>query len=85
LNKTEMIEAVAKSADISKAAAGRAVEAVISSVRSSLKKGQMVTMVGSMLANVLRVADVIHAQVRQLRLRQQKFQNLGLVKRSKMR
>jgi DNA-binding protein HU-beta len=46
LNKTEMIEAVAKSADISKAAAGRAVEAVISSVRSSLKKGQMVTMVG---------------------------------------
>jgi DNA-binding protein HU-beta len=46
LNKTEMIEAVAKSADISKAAAGRAVEAVISSVRASLKKGQMVTMVG---------------------------------------
>jgi DNA-binding protein HU-beta len=46
LNKTEMIEAVAKSADISKAAAGRAVEAVIASVRGSLKKGQMVTMVG---------------------------------------
>jgi len=46
LNKTEMIEAVAKSADISKAAAGRAVEAVIASVRSTLKKGQMVTMVG---------------------------------------
>lgn len=46
MNKTEMIEAVAKSADISKAAAGRAVEAVIASVRGSLKKGQMVTMVG---------------------------------------
>jgi DNA-binding protein HU-beta len=46
LNKTEMIEAVAKSADISKAAAGRAVEAVIASVRGTLKKGQMVTMVG---------------------------------------
>ncbi len=46
MNKTEMIEAVAKSADISKAAAGRAVEAVIASVRSTLKKGQMVTMVG---------------------------------------
>ena len=41
-----MIEAVAKSADISKAAAGRAVEAVIASVRGTLKKGQMVTMVG---------------------------------------
>lgn len=46
MNKTEMIEAVAKSADISKAAAGRAVEAVIASVRGTLKKGQMVTMVG---------------------------------------
>jgi DNA-binding protein HU-beta len=46
LNKTEMIEAVAKSADISKAAAGRAVEAMIASVRGSLKKGQMVTIVG---------------------------------------
>ncbi|MCE2989568.1 MAG: HU family DNA-binding protein [Burkholderiales bacterium] len=46
MNKTEMIEAVAKSADISKAAAGRAVEAMIASVRGSLKKGQMVTIVG---------------------------------------
>jgi DNA-binding protein HU-beta len=41
-----MIESVAKSADISKAAAGRAVEALIASVRGSLKKGQMVTLVG---------------------------------------
>ncbi len=46
MNKTEMIETVSKSADISKAAAGRAVEAVIAAVRGSLKKGQMVTMVG---------------------------------------
>ncbi len=46
MNKTEMIETVSKSADISKAAAGRAVEAVIAAVRTSLKKGQMVTMVG---------------------------------------
>jgi DNA-binding protein HU-beta len=41
-----MIETVSKSADISKAAAGRAVEAVIGAVRTSLKKGQMVTIVG---------------------------------------
>jgi DNA-binding protein HU-beta len=41
-----MIESVAKSADISKAAAGRAVEALIASIRGSLKKGQMVTLVG---------------------------------------
>jgi DNA-binding protein HU-beta len=46
LNKTEMIETVSKSADISKAAAGRAVEAMIGAVRTSLKKGQMVTIVG---------------------------------------
>ena len=46
MNKTEMIETVSKTADISKAAAGRAVEAMISSVRGSLKKGQMVTIVG---------------------------------------
>lgn len=46
MNKTEMIETVSKSADISKAAAGRAVEAVIGAVRTSLKKGQMVTIVG---------------------------------------
>jgi DNA-binding protein HU-beta len=46
LNKTEMIETVSKTADISKAAAGRAVEAMIGAVRTSLKKGQMVTIVG---------------------------------------
>jgi len=41
-----MIETVSKTADISKAAAGRAVEAMITAVRGSLKKGQMVTIVG---------------------------------------
>ncbi len=46
MNKTEMIETVSKTADISKAAAGRAVEAMISAVRGSLKKSQMVTIVG---------------------------------------
>ena len=46
MNKTEMIETVSKSADISKAAAGRAVEAMVIAVRGSLKKGQMVTIVG---------------------------------------
>ena len=46
MNKTEMIEQVAKSADISKAAAGRAVDAMVVAVRASLKKGNMVTLVG---------------------------------------
>lgn len=46
MNKTEMIDAVAKSADISKAAAGRAVDAMLANIRTTLRKGQMVTMVG---------------------------------------
>jgi DNA-binding protein HU-beta len=46
MNKTELIEQMAKQADISKAAAGRALEGMVSAVRSSLKKGNMVTLVG---------------------------------------
>jgi DNA-binding protein HU-beta len=46
VNKIELIEHVAKQADISKAAAGRALEAVVSGIRSSLKKGNSVTLVG---------------------------------------
>jgi DNA-binding protein HU-beta len=41
-----MIEAIAKSADISKAAAGRALEATVASIRTSLRKGGSVTLVG---------------------------------------
>jgi DNA-binding protein HU-beta len=46
VNKTELIEHIAQQADISKAAAGRALEAVIGGVRSTLKKGEAVTLVG---------------------------------------
>ena len=46
VNKTELIEHIAKSADISKAAAGRALDATIAAVKGSLKKGQAVTLVG---------------------------------------
>ncbi len=46
MNKTELIEHVSKTADISKAAAGRAVEGMIAGIRTSLKKNQMVTLVG---------------------------------------
>ncbi len=46
MNKIELIEHIAKQADISKAAAGRALEAVVGGVRSSLKKGNSVTLVG---------------------------------------
>jgi len=46
VNKAELIEHVARQADISKAAAGRALEAVVSGIRSSLRKGNSVTLVG---------------------------------------
>jgi DNA-binding protein HU-beta len=46
LNKADMIEHIAQSAEISKLAAERAVDALVGAVKSSLKKGQMVTLVG---------------------------------------
>jgi DNA-binding protein HU-beta len=46
VNKAELIEHIAKQADISKAAAGRALEALIGGVRSTLKKGGTVSVVG---------------------------------------
>ena len=46
VNKQELIDAVAKSADISKAAAGRALDSAIIAIKGSLKKGQTVTLVG---------------------------------------
>jgi len=46
VNKSELIDQVAKSADISKAAAGRAIDAAIAAIRGTLKKGGMVTLVG---------------------------------------
>jgi DNA-binding protein HU-beta len=46
VNKNEMIEHIAKQADVSKAAAGRALDAVIGGVRTTLRKGGSVTLVG---------------------------------------
>lgn len=46
MNKSELIEAVAASADIPKAAAGRAVDAVIEAVTNALKSDDQVVLVG---------------------------------------
>ncbi|MDN5869309.1 MAG: HU family DNA-binding protein [Nitrococcus sp.] len=46
MNKSELIEVVAQSADISKAAASRAVDAFVASVTDALKEGDQVTLVG---------------------------------------
>ncbi len=46
MNKAELIEAVADGADLSKADAGRAIDAVVGAVTKSLKRGQQVSIVG---------------------------------------
>jgi len=46
VNKSELIEHIAKQADISKAAATRALEAMIGGVKSTLKRGGSVSLVG---------------------------------------
>ncbi|WP_297451642.1 HU family DNA-binding protein [Ferrovum sp.] len=46
MNKSELIEQMADAADISKAAAGRALEGAISAIQSTLKKGGQVSLVG---------------------------------------
>jgi DNA-binding protein HU-beta len=46
MTKAELVEAVAKAADIPKAAAEKAVSAFISSVSGALKQGERVTLVG---------------------------------------
>ncbi|HEY8569745.1 HU family DNA-binding protein [Microbulbifer harenosus] len=46
MNKSELIEAIAASADIPKAAAGRALDAMVESITDALKKGDQVALVG---------------------------------------
>lgn len=46
MNKSELIEHIAQQADISKAAAGRALEAVIGGIQTALKKGDTVSLLG---------------------------------------
>lgn len=46
MNKTELIESIADDADISKAAAARALEAMMEAVKRTLKNGDSVSLVG---------------------------------------
>ncbi len=46
MNKTELVDAIAESADLSKADASRAVDAFINTVTNTLKNGDPVTVVG---------------------------------------
>lgn len=46
MNKTELIAAVADAAELSKAEAGRAVDAVFDAITDSMKSGDKVSLVG---------------------------------------
>ncbi len=46
MNKSELIDAIAKSCDISKASAGNALDGALTAIKNALKNGQSVTLVG---------------------------------------
>ena len=46
MNKTELVEHIAKATDTSKAAASRSLDAMVDAVRKTLKKGGTVSLVG---------------------------------------
>jgi DNA-binding protein HU-beta len=46
MNKGDLVEQMAQAAEISKSAAERAVDALITAVKTSLRKDEMVTLVG---------------------------------------
>ncbi len=46
MNKAELIDAVAEAADLPKASATRAVDALLDNITGALKKGDQVTIVG---------------------------------------
>ena len=56
MNKTEFIEAVAKEADATKAAAGQVVNAVITVIEKSLKKGNAIQITGFGTFDVIKRA-----------------------------
>lgn len=46
MNKSELIDVIADAAEISKASAGKALDATVEAIKAALKEGDMVTLVG---------------------------------------
>lgn len=57
MNKTELIDRIAAKADISKAAAGKALDAALEAVQEELVKGQPVTLIGFGTFDVAKRAE----------------------------
>jgi len=56
MNKAELIEIAAKEADISKAAAGKALDGIMAAVVKAVSKGDNVTLVGGTFKSAKRAA-----------------------------
>lgn len=67
MNKSQLIEKIAAGADISKAAAGRALDAIIASVTESLKEGDDVALVALVLLLLKSVLPVLVATRKQVK------------------
>jgi DNA-binding protein HU-beta len=46
MNKSELIEAVASAADLTKADAGRAIDATVAAITNTLSKGESLSLIG---------------------------------------
>jgi len=87
MNKSELIDAVASGADLSKADATRATDAVLDSIIETLGKGDQVNLVGFgtfRYANVQPGAAVIRRPARQFRSRRPNHLASRLAKPSRM-
>ena len=70
MNKSELIDQIAKAAGISKASAGRSLDATTAAITKALKKGDLVTLIGFgslYVGKALNAMAVIHVQAPQLR------------------
>lgn len=83
MNKTDLINAVAEQADLTKKEAGSAVDAVFESIQQSLSKGEKVQLIGfgnfEVRERAARKGRNLK-QVKKLKFLQVKFQHLKLVK-----
>ncbi len=88
MNKSELIDAIAKHADISKAAAGRALDATVNSINGSLRKGDIVTLVGFgsfyVGKRTARARDATPAPATRSRSAPRKCRSSALAKRSRI-
>jgi DNA-binding protein HU-beta len=75
MNKTELIEHISTKADLSKADAGRALEAFIGAVKTTLKKKGSVTLVGFGTFAVSERAARTHAPAKPSKSRKLVCQN----------